>query len=428
MSLCLSGKLNFKDQVSFIYSISIAIIRLLFSIAATFHAKARLFVDGRKGIFKKLETSLAGNAMPLVWVHCASLGEFEQGRPIMEAFRKQHPHFKILLTFFSPSGYEVRKNYAGADYIFYLPWDTASNAKRFIEITKPTLAVFIKYEFWFHYSKELSTKAIPLISASCIFRKDQIFFKSYGGFFRRILKYFNHLFVQTRQSIELLKQIGIENATLSGDTRFDRVHDITQNSNLIDLAQQFKDNDKMFVIGSLWPEDLEVLAPFINENKGLIKFIIAPHEINEKFLKEIETSIHVKSVRFSKTRQHLNTYNVLIIDNVGMLSSLYRYGEFAFVGGAYGKGLHNILEAACYGVPIFFGNKNYEKFEEAKELIMRGGAFAVSDYSELKSNYELMISRPENYLLACEVTKSYVVENLGATEKIMSYCNKLLPS
>jgi len=412
--------------VIFIYSLSIATTRLLFSIAATFHAKARLFVDGRKGIFKKLENSLAGNAMPLVWVHCASLGEFEQGRPIMEAFRKQHPHFKILLTFFSPSGYEVRKNYAGADYIFYLPWDTASNAKRFIEITKPTLAVFIKYEFWFHYSKELSTKAIPLISASCIFRKDQIFFKSYGGFFRRILKYFNHFFVQTNQSIKLLKQVGIETVTLSGDTRFDRVHDITQNSNLIDLAKQFKDNDKVFVVGSLWPEDLEVLAPFINENKGLIKFIIAPHEINEKFLKEIETSIHVKSVRFSKTGQHLNTYDVLIIDNVGMLSSLYRYGEFAFVGGAYGKGLHNILEAACFGVPIFFGNKNYEKFEEAKELIMRGGAFSVSDYSELKSNYELMISRPENYLLACEVTKSYVVENLGATEKIMSYCNKLL--
>lgn len=412
--------------MSFIYSISIAIIRLLYLIAANFHSKARLFVDGRKGIFKKIETSLAGNTMPLVWVHCASLGEFEQGRPIMEAFRKQHPTFKILLTFFSPSGYEVRKNYAGADYIFYLPWDTASNAKRFVEITNPKLAIFIKYEFWYYYSKELNSKGIPLISASCIFRKDQIFFKSYGGFFRKILKCFIHFFVQTNQSIELLKQIGIEHVTLSGDTRFDRVHDITQNSNPIELAQQFKDNDKVFVIGSLWPEDLEVLAPFINENKDLVKFIIAPHEISEKFLKEIETSIHVKSVRFSKTGQHLNTYNVLIIDNVGMLSSLYRYGEFAFIGGAYGKGLHNILEAACYGVPIFFGNKNYEKFEEAKELIMRGGAFAVSDYSELKSSYELMISRPENYLLACEVTKSYVVENLGATKKIMAYCNKLI--
>ena len=224
----------------------------------------------------------------------------------------------------------------------------------------------------------------------------------------------------------MLKQIGIEKATLAGDTRFDRVHDMTQQARDIDLAAQFKDGDKLFVVGSLWPEDLEVLAIFINENKNSLKFIIAPHEINEKFLKEIESAIHVKSVRFSKTEQHLNTYNALIIDNVGMLSSLYRYGEFAFVGGAYGKGLHNILEAACYGVPIFFGNKNYEKFQEAKELIMRGGAFTVADYSELKANYELMISRPENYLLACEVTKSYVIENLGATKKIMDYCHKLL--
>ncbi|MBP9926574.1 MAG: 3-deoxy-D-manno-octulosonic acid transferase [Cyclobacteriaceae bacterium] len=412
--------------MSFLYSSAITLIRLLFSLAAFFNPKARLFVDGRKRLFQKLESTLATNNQPLVWVHCASLGEFEQGRPIMEAFKKQFPHYKILLTFFSPSGYEVRKNYTGADYIFYLPWDTATNAKRFIKIVNPALAIFIKYEFWYQYSKELSNRNIPIISASCIFRPNQAFFKWYGPFFRAILKNFTHFFVQSKQSIELLKQIGIEKATLAGDTRFDRVHDMTQQARDIDLAAQFKDGDKLFVVGSLWPEDLEVLAIFINENKNSLKFIIAPHEINEKFLKEIESAIHVKSVRFSKTGQHLNTYNALIIDNVGMLSSLYRYGEFAFVGGAYGKGLHNILEAACYGVPIFFGNKNYEKFQEAKELIMRGGAFTVADYSELKANYELMISRPENYLLACEVTKSYVIENLGATKKIMDYCHKLL--
>ena len=344
----------------------------------------------------------------------------------MEAFRKQHPSHKILLTFFSPSGYEVRKNYAGADYVFYLPWDTTHNAKRFVEITKPELVIFVKYEFWYFYSAELKRKSIPLISASCIFRPEQSFFKGYGSFFRSILKNFDHFFVQTSQSIELLKQIGINNSSLVGDTRFDRVHDITTNAVDIELAQQFKGDDKVFVVGSLWPEDLDVLAPFINENKKLLKFIIAPHEISEKFLSEIEVSISVKSIRYSKAGQHLNSYDVLIIDNVGMLSSLYRYGEFAYVGGAFGKGLHNILEAACYGVPIFFGNKNYQKFQEAHELIMRGGAFSVADYSELKTTYEMMISRPENFLLACEVTKSYVNENLGATEKIIKYCNNLL--
>ena len=343
----------------------------------------------------------------------------------MEAFKSDYPHYKILLTFFSSSGYEVRKNYAGADYIFYLPWDSARNARQFIQLTRPVLAIFIKYEFWYHYAAELKRNSIPVISASCIFRNDQVFFKWYGSFFRRILKNFNHFFVQTSQSIDFLKQIGITNASLAGDTRFDRVVSITQNNKEIIVAQQFKGTDRVFVIGSLWAEDLEVLAPFIDEHKNSLKFIIAPHEISEDFLVEIEKSINEKSIRYSRANQNLESYSVLIIDNVGMLSQLYRYGEFAFVGGAYGKGLHNILEAACYGVPIFFGNKNYEKFHEANELIMRGGAFAVADYSELKYTYELMVSRPENFLLACEVTKSYVKENMGATAKIMKYCANL---
>jgi 3-deoxy-D-manno-octulosonic-acid transferase len=206
------------------------------------------------------------------------------------------------------------------------------------------------------------------------------------------------------------------------------VYAITQNTEPIDTAQRFKGNEKLFVVGSLWPEDLEVLAPFINEHKNTLKFILAPHEITEDFLNEIEASIDAKTIRFSKVNQNLNSYSVLLIDNVGMLSRLYNYGEFAFIGGAYGKGLHNILEAACYGIPIFFGNLNYEKFQEARELIMRGGAFAVADYSELKTQYEIMINHPETFLLACEVTKSYVKENLGATEKIVKYCDKFLHS
>lgn len=346
----------------------------------------------------------------------------------MEAFKRKYSTHKILLTFFSPSGYEVRKNYSGADYIFYLPWDTSYNAKQFIQISKPVLAVFIKYEFWYHYSAELKRNSIPLISASCIFRPNQIFFQWYSSLSRKTLKNVSYFFTQSSESIDLLKQIGISNAIVAGDTRFDRVYAITQNTESIDIAQRFKGNEKLFVVGSLWPEDLEVLAHFINEHKNTLKFILAPHEITEDFLNEIEASIDAKSVRFSKANQNLDSFSVLIIDNVGMLSRLYHYGEFAFVGGAYGKGLHNILEAACHGVPIFFGNMNYEKFQEARELIMRGGAFAVADYSELKTQYEIMINHPETFLLACEVTKSYVKENLGATEKIVKYCDKFLQS
>lgn len=411
-----------------LYSLSIQLLQLIYSLAALFNAKARLFVDGRKKLFERLQNTLSENKNPIIWVHCASLGEFEQGRPIMEAFKRKYPAHKILLTFFSPSGYEVRKNYSGADYVFYLPWDTSYHAKQFIQISKPVLAIFIKYEFWYHYSTELKRNSIPLISASCIFRPSQIFFQWYGSLSRKTLKNVSYFFTQNSVSIDLLKQIGITNAMVAGDTRFDRVFAITQNTESIDIAHRFKGNEKLFVVGSLWQEDLEVLAPFINEHKNTLKFIIAPHEITEGFLNEIEASIDAKTIRFSKASQNLNSYSVLLIDNVGMLSRLYNYGEFAFVGGAYGKGLHNILEAACYGIPIFFGNLNYEKFQEARELIMRGGAFAVADYSDLKAQYEIMINHPETFLLACEVTKSYVKENLGATEKIVKYCDKFLHS
>lgn len=411
-----------------IYSIFILLAQSLYRVVALFNAKAQLFVKGRMGLFEKLNAVIGENKSKLVWVHCASLGEFEQGRPIIEALKKQHPSIKILLTFFSPSGYEVRKNYAHADYIFYLPWDTAYNAKRFIEITRPALAVFIKYEFWHHYTLELKKKNIPIVSASSIFREDQIYFKWYGSFFRAILKSFSHFFVQSPHSIVLLNNIGITQVTLAGDTRFDRVYEITQQSTEIEIAHRFKGDEKTFVVGSLWPEDLEVLAPFINEHRYSLKFILAPHEISEKFITQVEQVLSVKTIRYSRVQstENLEPYSVLIIDNIGMLSTLYRYGEFAYVGGAYGKGLHNILEAACYGIPIFFGDQNYQKFQEARELIMRGGAFSISGYTDLKKTFELLTNKPESFLLACEVTQSYVKENLGATTKIVSYCNKIL--
>ena len=409
-----------------VYNLSILLARVVYRLASLFNSKANAFVKGRTDLFSNLAAAFKNNPGNPVWIHCASLGEFEQGRPIIEALKKQDPSIKILLTFFSPSGYEVRKNYTQADYVFYLPWDTAQNAKRFIQITKPSLAIFIKYEFWYHYTHELKTNNIPIISASSIFRADQVFFKWYGAFFRNILKKFTHFFVQTPQSMELLKNIGITQTTLAGDTRFDRVFEITQKADEIEIVKEFKANEKTIVVGSLWPEDLELLAPFINEQKHSLKFILAPHEISERFITQIEQAVDVKTVRYSRATDNLESYSVLIIDNIGMLSKLYRYGEFAYIGGAFGKGLHNILEAACYGIPIFFGDKNYQKFQEANDLIMRGGAFAVGSYPDLKKNFELLNNKPESFLLACEVTRSYVKENLGATEKIISLCKTIL--
>jgi 3-deoxy-D-manno-octulosonic-acid transferase len=407
-----------------LYNLVLLLMRAGYRIAALFHNKARAFVTGRKDVFAKLGDFFRQNHAQVVWVHCASLGEFEQGRPLIESLKKEYPQTKILLTFFSPSGYEVRKNYDQADLVCYLPWDSATNAERFIFTVKPTLAVFVKYEFWHHYAKALKRHNVPLLSISSIFREEQMFFKPYGGFYRGILKNFSYFFVQNETSLRLLKSIGIEACAVAGDTRFDRVYAVVKQGGEIPIARQFKSDQKTFVVGSCWPEDFEVLAPLINENR--IKFIIAPHEITETFMTAMESSLQVKSIRFSQAAgKPLEDYQVLIIDNIGMLSRLYRYGEFAFIGGAYGKGLHNILEAACYGVPIFFGNKDYEKYQEAVDLINRGGAFEVSDYTDLKAKYE-MLNLPEPFLLACDVTRLYVEENLGATEKIMHYCRTLL--
>lgn len=408
-----------------LYTISIYLLAGIYRIASLFNPKASQFVSGRKQLFLKLNQVFYDQSKRWVWVHCASLGEFEQGRPVMESLKKNFPDVKILLTFFSPSGYENKKNYSGADAIFYLPWDTASNAKKFVEIVNPVLAIFIKYEFWYNYSEALKKKSIPLISASCILRPTQAFFKWYGSIFRKTLQNFDFFFAQNRETVDLLARLNLR-SELAGDTRFDRVAEITKGNSDIEIAKQFKSDQKLLVAGSCWAEDMDVLYPFINLNGYQLKFIIAPHEISESFITKIETSLSVKSVRYSRASGDLSDITVLIVDNIGLLSKLYRYGEFAYVGGAFGDGLHNILEAACYGVPIFFGNRNYKKYEEANDLIMRGGAFEIGGYAELKSKYEMLHNHPENFLLACEVTRSYVKENLGATEKITDYCSTIL--
>jgi 3-deoxy-D-manno-octulosonic-acid transferase len=390
-------------------------------VASIFNPKARLLIQGQHKLIQKISSAFATNSSPIIWIHCASLGEFEQGRPVLEALRKLYSSHKILLTFFSPSGYEVRKKYNQADWVFYLPWDTSKNASQFIETVNPVLSIFVKYEFWHYYSLELKKRNLPLISISTIFRKDQVFFKPYGNFYRGILEKFTHFFVQNDNSLKLLESIGIKSATLAGDTRFDRVKSLVEQGIEIELAKRFKADQKTFVIGSCWPEDLTVLIPFINKRSSSLKFIIAPHEITESVIANIEKDLTVSSVRFSQANNRLEDASVLIIDNIGMLSQLYRYGEFAYVGGAFGKGLHNILEPACYGIPIFFGNKSYKKFQEAVDLTNLGGAFIVNDFQDLSSKYE-MANTPQTFLLACQVTQQYVEDHLGATKKIVDYC------
>lgn len=410
--------------MTLLYNLTVAAVHTSFRVASLFHPKAKQFVTGRKDVISTIRQRFSGNNDKVVWIHCASLGEFEQGRPIIEAVRSEFPKSKVVVTFFSPSGYEVRKNFPLAEFVTYLPMDSKANARAFIDAINPSLVIFVKYEFWYHYSQELKKRNIPLLSVSSIFRKDQFFFHPLGGFYRRILSNFSHFFVQNERSQDLLKRIKITNVTIAGDTRFDRVHRLLKSAEPIPLVEKFKANQKVFVVGSCWPEDMEALIPLINENR--LKFIIAPHEVSESSVTMIEKSLQVKSIRYSQAEgRSLDDATVLIIDNMGMLSRLYRYGEFAYVGGAFGKGLHNILEAACYGIPILFGNKNYEKFQEAVDLINRGGAFEVSDYPDLKAKYE-MLNNPQSFLLACEVTKQYVIENLGATEKIMNYCRPLL--
>ena len=371
------------------------------------------------------------------WFHCASLGEFEQGRPVLEKFRETFPDYKIVLTFFSPSGYEIRKNYEGADFICYLPFDTPSNSREFIEKINPSIAFFVKYEFWYNYFRILHEKQIPIISFSTIFIPNQVFFKWYGGFYRNILKYINHIFVQNLSSLQLMQNIGIQNATVGGDTRFDRVKQIADARKSLPIIEQFKDGKPLLIIGSCWQEDFAVIAPFLNNFTKDLKVIIAPHEIHEKEIESWRTELKASSVRYSELS--MNTFftntqslipNTLFINNIGMLSSLYQYADFAWIGGSYGKGLHNILEAATFGLPIFFGDKNYKKFQEAVDLEQLTGAKAIRDTEEFKLEFEKLYDNIEVRKQKSDISRKYVEENLGGTDKIIEYvknCNPNFP-
>jgi 3-deoxy-D-manno-octulosonic-acid transferase len=410
-----------------IYNLSITLYVLMIRIVAPFNKKAAQWVSGRKDIFRKLEEKFAGNARPVAWFHAASLGEFEQARPVIEAFRINYPDYRILLTFFSPSGYEIRKNYPGADDIFYLPADTRKNARRFLDITKPKVVLFVKYEFWFHYLDEIQKRKISLLLFSAIFRKGQPFFSKQTDFYKKILSCFTWLFVQDAISLDLLKGIEITNASNIGDTRFDRVKQLCEAKKELPLAAAFKNNKKIFIIGSAWNADMEVLLPFINNPAfDNLKFIIAPHEIHEEEIKSWQKKINRKSILYSESNeQNVSDKEVLIINNIGMLSSLYQYAEYAWIGGAYGKGLHNILEAGTFGMPVFFGT-NYQKFREAKELIKEGAAFSVKDTTAFTTVFLPIWKEEDLRIKLSNISQQYVTTNTGATEAIINYLSELL--
>ncbi|MBD1398490.1 3-deoxy-D-manno-octulosonic acid transferase [Pontibacter sp. JH31] len=409
-----------------LYDIGLKAYQAAIALAAPFHQKAKLMQEGRAGQFERMAQQLQGNTAPVVWFHCASLGEFEQGRPVIEAFREEFPGYKVVLTFFSPSGYEVRKNYAGADYIFYLPLDSHGNANRFLDIVKPKLAVFVKYEFWHYYLQALQERAIPVLSISAIFRPDQVFFKPYGGFNRNILQRFTHIYTQNETSLKLLKGIGIEKASIAGDTRFDRVLQTAASVKAIPVVEAFAQGKEVFMVGSSWPADIEVLLPLIQKRRTGIQFIIAPHEIHESGISQLMQQLGESAVRFSQaTAADAGRYSVLVIDNIGMLSSLYSYGTYTYIGGAFGKGLHNTLEAAVFGLPLFFGPK-FDKFQEAKDLVALGCAFPVNNADELLQAFERVHSTPGLHQGITDKEKTYVHEQAGATAKIMADVRQLL--
>lgn len=403
-----------------LYAISIHLIRFIIGIFALFNAKARLWIQGRRNWKKKLNSYFPANGK-VIWFHAASLGEFEQGRPLMEKIRKQYPQFKIVLTFYSPSGYEVRKHYAGADYVTYLPSDTIRNARYFIARINPAMVFFIKYEFWYFYLKFLHTRDIPVYLVSGIFRTDQIFFRWYGGWFCNMLFFFKHIFVQQPESLSLLKSIGISHASISGDTRFDTVYAAAASVGPIDTISRFVNDHPCVVAGSTWPEDELLLLKMILTADQELKFIIAPHEIHAGHIQFIISRLEQSFILFSEvsSADDLTQKQVLIIDNIGMLLSVYQYATIAYVGGGFGKGIHNILEPASFGLPVIFG-PNYQKFHEAAELIRLGGAFSIEKAGELNDLIHKLLKEVNFYKTSTIVAKKYIESHTGATNSIIN--------
>jgi len=402
-----------------LYSMSIFFYFFVAKIFSFFNCKAKLLVDGRKNIWEIIEKSDASKSKN-IWFHVSSLGEFEQARPLIEKIKNQYPHYKVILTFFSPSGYEIRKNYEKADYIWYLPIDTPKNARRFIEFINPEKVFFVKYDFWFFYLNTLSEKNIETFLVSGIFRKNQFFFKRIGKQYAKLLDAFTHFFVQNQNSKVLLNSLSYTNVSVVGDTRFDRVIKIAENSTELPDINRFVGDNYCIISGSSWPEDEKLFLRYVNESVEQ-KFIIAPHNINEENIISLLQGINRPVIRFSKiANQDLTNYPVLIIDNIGMLSSVYKYGKVAYIGGGFGTGIHNVIEAAVYGMPVVFGPK-YKKFQEAKDLIDIKAAYSIADYQTLEHTLNLLVKEDSFLENVSEKAKDYVYKNKGATEKIFNY-------
>lgn len=419
----------------FIYNTLILIYVILIRLATLFHAKAKRWVDGRKNWRQNLMSIVAGaktNQQPIVWVHCASLGEFEQARPVIEAIKVQYPQYFILLSFFSPSGYEIRKHYTQVDAVVYLPADIKSNAKDFIQLLHPCLymAIFIKYELWLNYLLILKQHNIPHYLISAIFHPQFFYFKWYGSIFKKQLESFTQIFVQNKSSLAVLKkQLASKNYCIAPDTRFDRVWQNKQQAKHLPIIESFKQGRRLVICGSTWPKDEALLIPCVYDKvqEDNLGWIIAPHEISEPHLHQIEKQLAgIPRVRYSQVIKHessagaLAKYKVLIIDNIGMLSSIYKYGYIAYVGGGFGVGIHNILEAAVFGLPIIIG-PNYQYFQEAKDLVAEGAAFSIQNKQGLAKQLHKLLTKPLHHKNTAHIASHYVANNVGGTQLIMDF-------
>jgi len=401
-----------------LYDLGILLMNAGLRMAAPFNSKARLWVRGRKDIFRRMAEVVRPDD-EVAWLHAASLGEFEQGRPVIEALREACPRYKILLTFFSPSGYEVRKNYAGADWVFYLPADTPRNARRFLRVFRPKVAVFVKYEFWINYLLAMRKEGTRLYLISSIFRRGQIFFRPYGGLFRRALGAFAHIFVQNDESRALLERIGVRCVSVTGDTRFDRVCSIAARAKRLPEIERFAAGRPVFVAGGTWPPDEELLLGMIDRYRD-VKFIVVPHEIDPDRIERLIGRIGRPALRYTQLTPETDSAEagVLIVDTIGILSSLYRYGRWGYIGGGFGAGIHNTLEAAVFGLPLAFG-PHYGKFREACDLIESGGAESIADGAQLLEWFDRLYRDPAATQRAGEACRTYVESHRGATRRIV---------
>ncbi len=412
--------------MKFLYTLGIQFYYLGILVASLFNEKAAKWIKGRKNVFTKIKSEIKSEDK-IIWFHCASLGEFEQGRPVIESLKEKFPHYKILITFFSPSGYEIRKNYENADYIFYLPHDTIRNSKKFIDIVKPEIAVFVKYEFWYNYINQLKKNDISVFYISAIFRSSQHFFKWYGGWFSMMLDKISFFFVQNSESKKLLNSIGIENVEISGDTRFDRVFEIAQQKKSFRLIEKFKADSEIIIAGSTWHADELLIYDLLKQDFENIKYIIAPHQVNKAHIDSIIKSIGREVLKYSEaTNENITDYDILIIDSIGILNNLYQYTKIAYIGGGFGISIHNIQEPATFGNPVIFGPNQHTNFVEAVDLIKLEGAFCIQNSKDLIDAVKKLLSNSDFYLKSSNTCKNYINRKRGASGIIVNKIQNFL--